>query len=185
MSEQNSGRVYWVTGLPGAGKTTVAQAMQSELASEGVNGLILDGDALREVLQRTDEHDPTARKELARTYSRLCALIAGQGINVICATVSMFDDVRNWNRSNIPRYVEVYLKASVETLMRRDKKGIYGRAISGEQDNVLGINAAFEEPRSPDMTISADDEQSPAELASSILRAFPPLSVQVKLESER
>lgn len=178
------GRVYWVTGLPGAGKTTVAQALQKEIALKGENSVILDGDALRNILQRTDEYDREARKDLARIYSRLCALIASQGINVICATVSMFDEVRNWNRSNIPRYVEVYLKASVETLIRRDKKGIYGRAASGKQDNVLGINAGFEEPRSPDMTIPVDDQQGPAELASSILRAFPPLPVQVKLESE-
>ncbi|MCG8547419.1 MAG: adenylyl-sulfate kinase [Alphaproteobacteria bacterium] len=185
MTEQKAGCVYWITGLPGAGKTTIAQAMHRAFLSRNVTSLVIDGDAVRQVLQRTEDHGLEARKELAQIYGRLCRLVSDQGINVICATVSMFDDVRRWNRTNIPRYVEIYLKAPIDVLAKRDKNGIYGRAKSGELENVLGINADFEEPKNPDLTITADFRQSATQIATEILEAFPPRTVPTKLESER
>lgn len=91
--------------------------------------------------------------------ARLCALLAMQGITVICCTISMFDSVREWNRSNIPDYFEVYIKVSLETLRRRDQKCLYSQA----QADVAGIHVQVEEPKNPDLILENDGDRTPEE----------------------
>lgn len=94
---------------------------------------------------------------MAMNYARLCALLSGQGLTVICCTISMFDSVRTWNRENISGYVEVYIKASMETLRRRNQKGLY----SAGAQNVAGIAFPVELPKSPDLVLCNDGDESP------------------------
>ena len=101
-----TGRVFWITGLSGAGKSTLARALQARLPQS----ILLDGDELRAVLGATASgFDRQSRLELARTYARLCGLLAGQGHTVIMATISLFHEIHAWNRENLPGYREIFL----------------------------------------------------------------------------
>jgi adenylylsulfate kinase len=146
-------RLYWITGLAGAGKTTVARALTAELRSRGEPVVLLDGDELREALGRTGSHSPADRLELATSYARLGRLFYAQGLNVVCATISPFPQVRQSLRESTPGYVEVYVRVSRATLMARDQKGLYSRAAAGNQPYLVGQDIPFVEPLSPDVCI--------------------------------
>ena len=105
-------------------------------------------------------------------YARLCALLAEQGMTVICCTISMFDSVREWNREHIQGYVEIYVKVSIETLKTRDQKGLYSGTSKEKDADVVGIHMDFEEPRRPDLILQNDGEKTPEEQAEQIVKSF-------------
>ena len=150
--------VYWVTGLAGAGKTTIGTLLYQFLR-ERQPTIMLDGDEMRRVTGNIFGYTPEGRREGAFMVGRLCDMLTRQGITVVCCTISMFHDVRAWNRENIENYREIYLKVKMETLFARDQKGLY----SHKQENVMGVTAPFDEPRSPDLILENDGEKSPQE----------------------
>jgi adenylylsulfate kinase-like enzyme len=160
--------VIWITGLSGAGKTTVANTLRRQLASDHPT-VLLDGDALRYALGATQSYEPEDRRNLAYTYARLAHYIAGQGFVVICATISMFHEVRAWNRKNNSKYFEVYLRVPEEELRRRDPKGLYGSAQSGR---MVALESGFEEPSSADLVIDNYGLLSAEEATALILGAL-------------
>ena len=115
------GRVVWITGLSGAGKTTLARALQRALPGS----LLLDGDELREALGASGHgFDAESRRRLALTYARLAGRLARQGATVIVATISLFHDLHAWNRANLPGYVEIFLDVPEDDRRGRDPKGL-------------------------------------------------------------
>ena len=114
---------------------------------------MLDGDHLREVLGAIHAHTREARLDLASRYARLCALISAQGVDVTIATISLFHEVHDWNRTHLTGYVEIYLDVPLAELKRRDPKRIYERANLGELSNVAGVDFEVDEPQSPDVHI--------------------------------
>lgn len=153
------GNVYWITGLSGAGKTTIGRLWYEELRCSGVSAVFLDGDELRQVFGDDLGFTEADRRKSAMRNARLCALLARQGFTVVCCTISMFDAVRNWNRANIPGYFEVYVKVTMDTLRRRDQKGLY----SGGDGNVAGVHFSVEEPKDPDLILENDGQATLAE----------------------
>lgn len=147
------GTVYWITGLSGAGKSTVASLLAARLRAHGRVALQLDGDVLREIFSPDAAHDPEDRLRLAQAYGRLCREVAAQGIDVVCATISMFHAVRKWNRENIPGYREIYLRVPIAELERRDSKGLYRAVKEGDAKNVVGVDIRAELPEAPDLTV--------------------------------
>lgn len=157
MERQN--RVYWLTGLSGAGKTTIGRLWRDELRRAGETVVFLDGDEMRSVFGTGLGFSGADRRKLAESYGRLCALLSGQGVTVVCCTISMFNSVRTWNRAHIPGYYEVYIQASMETLRRRDQKGLY----SQNADNVAGVGLQVELPSAPDLVLENNGERTPQE----------------------
>ena len=158
-------RVYWLTGLSGAGKTTIGKLLYQKLRAQQDNVVFLDGDQLRQVFGDDLGYTPEQRLKSAMRNARLCKLLFDQGLDVVCCTISMFDSVRDWNRTHIPGYCEIYVKASMETLRRRDQKGLYSQ---GEID-VAGVHFAIEEPKAPDLILCNDGEKTPEEQAQKIM----------------
>lgn len=152
-------KVYWLTGLSGAGKTTIGKLWYQALKEAGERAVFLDGDELRQIFGGSLGYSAEERRQLAMCYARLCALLARQGLTVICCTISMFDSVRAWNRANIPGYYEVYIKVSMDTLRGRDQKGLYSRA----EQNVAGVHFQVEEPKNPDLVLENNGEKPPEE----------------------
>lgn len=167
----NKGHLYWVTGLSGAGKTTVGTALYNYLKNKKDNVLLLDGDKLREVYRTTD-YSQEGRKALAYQHSRLCKMLTEQGIDVVICLIAMYEECREWNRKNIENYHEIYLKVSIEELIRRDQKQLYSKALENKEANVLGINAPFEEPKCPELVIENNGDMTPEEIVKNIAKFY-------------
>ncbi len=151
--EASAGRVFWITGLSGAGKTTLGRELWSRLRASGRPVTFLDGDALRAVIAEDLDHSAGDRRRSAMRNARLCRLLAGQGADVVCATISLFHDVQRWNRENIRGYREIYLRVPIDELRRRDCKGIYAGAQRGDARNVVGVDLPAEAPEEPDLVL--------------------------------
>jgi adenylylsulfate kinase len=143
--------------------------VRERLRAEGHPALLLDGDTMRGILDQTTAHTVEDRRRLAFIYSRFAREIASQGIDVVCATISMFHDVRQWNRDNIPNYREIYLRVPFAELESRDPRGIYRRGRRHPAPNVVGLDVPFEEPAAPDLVIDNYGVVNPAEAASKIV----------------
>lgn len=150
------GCVYWITGLAGAGKTTLANALYRNMRQSLNNVVILDGDELRKSIAFDLGYTSEERKMAAMRYAKLSFMLAMQGINVVIGTISMFHDVRKWNRENIEKYCEIYLKVPIEVLRQRNQKCLYTDAAQGNTQNVYGVDMEAEEPLNPDILIIND-----------------------------
>lgn len=163
------GRVFWITGLSGAGKTTIGRILFKRLRAEYANIVFLDGDVMREVFGGDLGYTAEERYACAMRYAKICDMLSSQGLDVICCTISMFDAVREWNRKNIARYCEIYVKAPLETLLHRNQKGMYQ---SEEQKYLVGIGIKMEEPKTPDIVLKNDGNETPEQLVERILSRF-------------
>lgn len=171
-----TGVVYWFTGLSGAGKTTIASLFYKKLTQVSPCSIFLDGDHLRETIADDLGYGSEDRLRAAMRYSRLCKLISDQGLNVVCATISMFHECREWNRGNIKLYKEFYIKVPIDALVQRDSKNIYSRALNNEITDVLGVDLEFEEPNNPDVVIENNETIAPSAIADKLFDAFSPNS---------
>ncbi|CAO3411514.1 adenylyl-sulfate kinase [Azospirillum largimobile] len=161
--------VLWITGLSGAGKTTVACLLVERLRLRGGSWVMLDGDRMRAMLPWPGGYEREEREKIAFYYGRLCAEISGQGIGVVCATVSMFHSVRRWNRDAMPGYREIYLRVPIGELRRRDSKGLYAASAAS---GLVGVDIVAEMPETPDLVIENHGGRSPGDAVSAILAAM-------------
>jgi adenylylsulfate kinase-like enzyme len=160
-----NGTVYWITGLSGAGKTTIGKLLYNKLKGKKNNVVFLDGDLLREVFGNDLGYSKNERYISAMRNARLCKLFSDQGIDVVCATISMFNIVRAWNRENIMQYKEIYLKVSLDVLSKRNQKGLYYT----EADHLVGLGVEMEEPENPDVLVENNGILTPLEVLDFIL----------------
>lgn len=164
-----NGRLYWVTGLSGAGKTTIGTLLYKHLKEQYPNTVIFDGDMLRQAFGNDLGYSREDRFACAMRYARLCKLLVDQGIFVVCCTISMFDEVRNWNRENIENYTEIYVEVPMEVLQKRNQKGLYSGVKSGDAAQVVGMDLELELPKKPDIIIRNDGSRTPEELLREVL----------------
>ncbi len=147
------GRVFWITGLSGTGKTTLGRELNNRLRAAGRPAIFLDGDALRTAIAEDLGHCAGDRRRSAMRNARLCRLLAEQGADVVCATISLFHEVQRWNRENIPGYREIYLRVPMDELRRRDTKGLYSGTRNGQAGDVVGLDVPAEAPEAPDLVL--------------------------------
>ena len=171
-----TGRVIWITGLSGTGKSSLATELVLHLRKRTPAVVMLDGDELRDVFGaaqvNTQNHGRTGRLALAFKYAQLCNLLAKQDLTVVIATISLFHEIHAWNRKNLPGYFEIYLKVPLEELRRRDPKGIYSRFDRGELGNVAGLDLAIDEPIASDLLLEFDPALDVGMLTEEILKSF-------------
>jgi len=161
------GRVYWITGLPGSGKTTIGTALYYDLREIQDNVIILDGDILKYFVGDDVGYSSMERLARAKKYSNICKILADQGMWVIICTVAMFDEIRKWNRDNIDGYIEIFLNVPFNVLRKRNKKGLYT-----EQDRQI-IFTRTEFPKNPDLVIGSESPNSISESISMIKQISP------------
>lgn len=149
--------VVWIIGLSGTGKSTLAGHAVSQMRQSGRKVVLLDGDVIRTLFGNDVDHTIEGRRKNAERLSHLSKFLSDQGIDVVAAVLSMFPEWRLWNRQNISDYAEVYMRASMETLLARDIKNLYARALSGEITNVVGVDLPFPEPENPELVIDNDE----------------------------
>jgi adenylylsulfate kinase-like enzyme len=166
--------VLWLTGLSGAGKSTVAGLVRDGLLAIGRRPVLLDGDQLREVVPGRLGYGRGDRLQLAMFYARLANQLAGQGHLVICSTISLFHQVQAWNRANTPGYVEVWLRVPISELAEREgRSAFYGAAAAaGSVGDVVGLDSPAEFPVAPDLIIDNHGDIGPDDAAERILHAL-------------
>lgn len=164
---ENTGTVYFFTGLSGAGKTTLGGLFHRRLKATKANVVYLDGDEIRPVFCEDSGYSSAERLKRASRIFRVCKMLSDQGLDVVVCTISMISAVRAWNRANIPHYKEIYIRAAKETLLTRNQKGLYTGGTS-----VVGVDLPFDEPDTPDLVIQNDSTQTPLELVDQIARAL-------------
>jgi len=145
--------IVWMIGLSGAGKTTLAEQVVANVRQRGRKVVLLDGDRVRELFGNDLDYDMEGRRRNAERICRLCGFLDEQGIDVVCAILSVFPESRAWCRENLGSYFEVFIDTPVEKLVERDPKGIYGRYLRGEIRDVAGFDLEFPRPDSPDLLI--------------------------------
>lgn len=168
--------MIWITGLSGAGKSTLASEVVDRMRAPENAVVMLDGDELREVFgaaaANAQNHGREGRLALAMQYAHLCRVIAGQGLTVVIATISLFREIHTWNRANLPGYFEVYLKVPVEELRRRDPKGIYRRFDAGEITDVAGLDLPIDEPEAADWVVEFDPSKTMNAVAEDLMKTL-------------
>ena len=153
-----SGVTVWLTGLSGAGKTTIAQRLESELRSRGRAIEILDGDIVRTHLSKGLGFSREDRDTNILRIAFVASLLTRHGVVVVTAAISPYEETRRRARAQIGDFVEVYVRCSIEELTRRDVKGLYEKALRGEIANFTGISDPYEEPVNPDVTVDTEHE---------------------------
>jgi adenylylsulfate kinase len=162
--------VVWLTGLSGAGKSTIATALV-QLAKPTIPSLVsIDGDVVRDLFGAGLGFDEESRKAQIQRIQRLSLFLASQDIPVITSALYCHPDLMRWNRENLPGYFEVYVDTPLATVMERDTKGLYAKARAGETRHVVGIDVPWHAPQAPDLIVRTA-ETTPQTLAAEILAA--------------
>ena len=166
----HKGAIIWLTGLSGAGKSTVATELERELFAMGLHTYILDGDNIRHGLSANLGFSPEDRTENIRRVAEVARLLMDAGVLVITAFISPYRDDRRLARSLVDEdeFIEVFVSAPLEVCEQRDPKGLYKKARAGEISNFTGVSAPYEPPNKAEIVVHTD-QQSPAECVAQII----------------
>src|SRR5436190_16583134 len=175
------GFTLWFTGLSGAGKTTISKIVERELRDRGSRVEVLDGDVVRENLSKGLGFSKEDRDTNIRRIAFVADLLSRNGVPVITAAISPYRELRDEARALMgDRFIEVFVKASVEVCAERDVKGLYEKAFKGEIKEFTGVSDPYEEPEHAEITVETE-HQEPEESAAQIIayleqRALIPLA---------
>lgn len=165
-SEQKKQRsaVVWLTGLSGAGKSTIAIGLDKQLTDEGYHSYVLDGDMVRAGLSKDLDFSDASRHENVRRIGEIARLFADAGILVLVALISPFRVDRAVARKIMPSgdFIEVYIKASFQVCQERDPKNLYRQAQQHKIKDFTGLDSKYEEPLSPEIVLNTE-EKTPSE----------------------
>jgi adenylylsulfate kinase len=144
--------VVFLTGLSGAGKTTIANKLVEKLKEKKITPVLLDGDEIRKAIQVTG-FDEASRKKHNLSTGTLASLLEAQGHIVITALIAPYEDVRQEIRKLCNCFYEIYISTDITVCIQRDPKGLYQKAISGEIKDFTGISAPYETPQNPELVL--------------------------------
>jgi adenylylsulfate kinase len=163
------GFTLWFTGLSGAGKTTITELVVEELEARGSAIEVLDGDVVRQNLSKGLGFSKEDRDTNIRRVAFVADLLSRNGVPVITAAISPYRELRDEARQQMDgRFIEAYVKASVEECERRDVKGLYAKARAGEIKEFTGVSDPYEPPENPELVLETE-EQTPEESAGQII----------------
>lgn len=150
------GFTLWFTGWSGSGKTTLAIAVEDELRRQGLKNVQrLDGDIVREDLTRDLGFSKEDRDENIRRVTFVAELLSRNGVATLVSFISPYRKARDNARRRCQNFIEVYVRCDQETLVSRDVKGLYKKAISGEIENFTGVSDPYEEPLHPEIVVDS------------------------------
>jgi adenylylsulfate kinase len=164
----DEGFTLWFTGLSGAGKSTLGNLVADELRARGHRVELLDGDEIRTNLSKGLGFSKEDRDTNIRRIGYVAKLLARNGVVTITAAISPYREIRDEVRKSHGRFVEVYMKCSLEKLVERDVKGLYKKALKGEIASFTGVSDPYEEPLHPELVIESDRE-TPADSLGKLL----------------
>ena len=170
------GFTLWFTGLSGAGKTTLARLVETEIRARGHKVEVLDGDIIRTNLSKGLGFSKEDRDTNIRRIGFVCNLLTRNDVVAIAAAISPYRAVRDEVRRDIGAFIEVYVRCPIEVLAERDVKGLYKKALAGEIKNFTGVDDPYESPLAPEVTVDTDKE-SPEQSAARIVAKLEEMSL--------
>lgn len=163
LLNENGRPVIWLTGLPGAGKTTIAKTLEVELRNRGYKVEVLDGDEVRMGLSPELGFSKRDRELHAKRVAYISKLLSKNGVFTIVALISPFRSIRQDAREAIGKdFVEVWIKTPLEVCRRRDPKGMYKKAEEGKLSNLTGIQDPYEPPLNVELELDTQNEKPEA-----------------------
>lgn len=170
------GVVIWLTGLSGSGKTTTGKILERYFREKGSKVEFLDGDELRRTISSELGFSKEDREIHARRVAYLSHLLSRNGIITIVALISPYRTFREYARNLTGNFVEVWVQCSLETCVKRDPKGLYRNASQGNITNMTGVQAPYEPPLNPEVTIDTENA-TPQECAGKIIEFLNGISI--------
>ncbi len=167
--------VVWLTGISGAGKSTIADVIVRVAKPKLPNLVLIDGDVIRDLFGAGLGYHEDARKEQIGRIQRLALFLSRQKIPVIVAALYSNPELMQWNREHFPDYFEVYVDTPLDVVKTRDTKGLYAKSRESTAPNVVGIDIPWHAPSNPDMVVQTV-EVTPESIAEKIISAVPVLS---------
>ena len=181
---ESSGVTIWLTGLPSAGKSTIAEIVERDLRERGLPVEVLDGDVVRTNLSKGLGFSREDRDINIRRIAFVSKLLTRNGVIVIVAAVSPYRSTREEARREIGRFFEVHVKCPIDVLVDRDVKGLYAQALRGEILNFTGVSDPYEDPENPEVVIETHLE-SPTDSAAKVLSELQRLGFIPSLSREQ
>ena len=163
--DKKKGILFWITGLSGSGKTTIAKKIKKNIAKFYGPTLLISGDNLRKALI-LNKFTKKTRLENGKKFSELCKIITNQKINIIFAVVGMMHKIRYLNKKNIKNYVEIYIKSDVKEIIKRGKKRLY----FNHKKNIVGLDIKAEFPKKPNIVIVNNFDRSTIDLSNELIK---------------
>ena len=162
---RKKGILFWITGLSGSGKTSIAKKIYKSVLVKYGPTIIISGDEIRRIYNLS-KYSKKDRINYALSYSKMCKHILNKKINVILSTVSLFSEVRKWNRKNIENYLEIYMKTSINQVIKQKKKYFYRKKFS----NVIGKDIKPDFPTHSNIIIENNFKRSISSLSKELLK---------------
>jgi adenylylsulfate kinase len=162
---KKKGILFWVTGLSGSGKTSIAKKIWPQVKKIYGPTIMVNGDNMREIFD-LKKYDKVSRLNNAINFSKFSEYITNQGINIIFANIGMFHKARERNRSKIKNYIEIYIQAKLNKIIRKGKKKIYKKNAI----NIVGKDIIPELPKSPNIKIKNDFKKNITQLSEELIK---------------
>src|SRR4051794_8530139 len=176
----NTGFTIWFTGLSGAGKSTLSEIIEKRLRERGRNVEVLDGDIVRTHLSKGLGFSREDRDTNIKRIAFVCGLLTRNGVVCISAAIAPYREAREWARTEIGNFVEVYVKCPIEVCRERDVKGLYKLVDEGKIKGFTGVDDPYEEPVNPELVVETNKET----IEESVNRIFAKLVELGYLEPE-
>ena len=167
--KQQLGFTLWFTGLSGSGKSTISEILEKKFRQKTVKIEVLDGDVVRTHLSKGLGFSKEDRDANIRRIGYVASLLSRNGVIAITAAISPYREIRDEVRAMHENFVEVYAKCPLEVLEKRDVKGLYKKARTGELKQFTGISDPYEEPLQPEIVVETDKE-TPEQSAEKIIK---------------
>lgn len=168
-----NGCIIWLTGISGSGKSTIANLLKQKLEPKANDLHLLDGDEIRDFFEGDLGYSRKERVMNVRRVAFAASLLAEHNVLVIVANIAPYYEVRDFIRRKANNYIQVYVKASLEEVRRRDVKGFYRKYEKGEIKDIIGVDDEYDEPRSPDLivdTVKEDPEKSTEKILRMLIK---------------
>lgn len=176
--------IVWITGISGAGKTTLCDELSSLLKPNIPELVVIDGDFVRETFGNSLGYKEQDRIEQIKRIQRLARELDRQGLVVLVAALYANSTLLSWNRENFADYFEIYLDAPLTLVQSRDAKGLYAKAARGEMPDVVGIDVPWHAPQQADLRIDATKAPAPGDLARDVAMRIPQFAAVLSSDAQ-
>ena len=156
--------VIWITGISGAGKTTIANSLIEKYKNKLPHLINLDGDVVRKLYGDDLGYEENDRISQIKRMQKICLFLENQNLIIIVSALYSNPTLMEWNRKYFSNYFEIYLNVPLELVKRRDPKGIYKNFEKGQEKNIVGIDIPWHEPKNSDLVIDVDERKSVSEV---------------------